>query len=100
MISVNTVIGTFDDITSTEQEILIPNASKIVFSIDGNSLDISINDNQHYMTYTNLDGIVEFCSDPVSSVYTNSLCISKIYVRTCIARGFTQGGQMRVWALK
>ena len=95
MISVNCVVGTFTDITSTEQVIPVPNAQKIVFKVDGMALDISINDNQHYITYDYSDDIIEFCNDP-----SNSLYITKIYVKTCVERGFTTGGEMRIWALK
>jgi hypothetical protein len=95
MLSCNTVIGTFKNIGG-EVIIPIPNASKIVFSIDGIPTDISINDNQHYIRYNNSDDVVEFINDPA-----NSLNINKIYVRCTYwtETNSSNTSDIRVWAL-
>lgn len=89
MISINKVIGTFENVT-TEQEIVIPAAAKIVFAVDAVGMMISINDNLHYMLYKNTDGIFEFVNDSA-----NSLSINKIYIKAQNI-GFISG--VRIWA--
>jgi len=88
VISVNRVVGTFEDILD-ETIIDIPNGEKVVFSVDSASLMISINDNLHYMEYRAVDGIVEFCND--SSDY---FAIDKLYVKSKFPNS---PGRIRVW---
>jgi hypothetical protein len=93
MISVNKVIGTFSNIT-TEQEILLPNAVKVVFVSDNARVMVSINDNEHYMEYKNADGVIEFVSD-----HSNGLYINKIYVKSISESNINIPASLRIWVL-
>jgi hypothetical protein len=87
MINTNYVVGTFNDI-DTEMEIPVPNAEKIIFSVDSASAEVSMNDNQHYMLYTCNDGVIELACKEID--------ITKIFVRPRV--GYDVNSDIRVWA--
>ena len=90
MISVNKVVGTFENIQA-EMVIDIPNGEKVVFVVDNAALLISINDNQHYMEYRQLDEVIEFYNDA-----NNYIAISKMYVK---AKYAGTPSKIRVWVM-
>lgn len=95
-LSINSIIGTYDNV-GAEQKIDIPNASKVVFSVDSAKIAVSINDNSHYMTYRNVDGVVEFLNDPA-----NKMRITEIYIKHPNWDDPTypsSDGSIRVWAV-
>jgi hypothetical protein len=87
MIIANYVVGTYNDIT-TEMEIPVPNAEKIIFAVDSAHVEVSMNDNQHYMVYFSYDGIVELACKEID--------ITKIFVRP--RQGYGVTASIRIWA--